>query len=290
MRVLVVDRDPLFSRLIETKLKNWGHRVTVEHDGSAAYKLIAKEPFRMVVMDYDLPGMDGWEICRRIRGLQRPRYTYILFYADFSEKNAVMACLEAGADTYLNKPLNSAEFRLSIRAYKRLLNLEDILLEGAGLDLSTGVINGASFRKFYEVAFADSERLHTKGSLLFIRVENYVAELRDHGFNPSEAMMAGLADLLSKIARASDLVARLSNDTFCVMLLHTNWDNCQPVADKIFAQAQNITVLVDGGQISPEVEITASNFPNEGTDYLGALDQGERIAYRRISQADHHKS
>ena len=60
MRVLVVDRDPLFSRLIETKLKNWGHRVTVEHDGSAAYKLIAKEPFRMVVMDYDLPGMDGW--------------------------------------------------------------------------------------------------------------------------------------------------------------------------------------------------------------------------------------
>ena len=86
MRVLVVDRDPLFSRLIETKLKNWGHRVTVEHDGGAAYNLIAKEPFRMVVMDYDLPGMDGWEICRRIRSLQRPRYTYILFYADFSEK------------------------------------------------------------------------------------------------------------------------------------------------------------------------------------------------------------
>ena len=63
-----------------------------------------------------------------------------------------------------------------------------------------------------------------------------------------------------------------------------------PVAEKIFAQAQNITVLVDGGQISPEVEITASNFPNEGTDYLGALDQGKRIDYRRISQADHHKS
>ena len=286
MRVLVVDRDPLFARLVEKKLKNWGHRVTVEHDGIAAYDLIAKEPYRMVVMDYDLPGMDGWEICRRIRKLDRPRYTYILFYGDFSNKNAVMSCLEAGADSYLNKPLNSIEFQLSVRAFKRLLNLEDILLEGAGMDLSTGVINEASFRKFYEVAFADSKRLHTDGSLLFICVENYASALKDFGFNPTEKMMAGLADLLSKVARASDLVARLSNDTFCVMLLHTTWDNCQPVADTIFTQAQNITVLVDGDQISPEVEITASNFPNEGTDYLEALDQGKRIAYRRISPTD----
>ena len=155
------------------------------------------------------------------------------------------------------------------------------------MDLSTGVINGASFRKFYQVAFADSQRLQTKGSLLFIRVENYAAALSVHGFNPSETMMAGLADLLSKIARASDLVARISNDTFCVMLLHTTWDNCQPVADTIFSHTQNVKILVDGGQISPELEITASNFPNEGTDYLEALDRGERIAYRRISPTDH---
>jgi diguanylate cyclase (GGDEF)-like protein len=279
MKVLVVDPDPLFSRLLKSKLEKWGHRVTVAHDGGLAYDHIAKEPFRMVVMDYNLPGIDGLELCRRIRKLDRPRYAYIMFYADFSEKDSVIACLEAGADDYLNKPLNTTELQLRIRAGKRLLNMEDMLREGAGMDLSTGVVNGASFREFFRVVMADSVRAESEGSLLYTQVTNYAASLEAHGFNPTESMMAGLANLLRKLARSSDLVARLSDDTFCIMLQHTNWDKCRPVADKISAQASNIAVMLDNGSIAPEVEITITNYPQDDLDYVQILDQGERAAY-----------
>ncbi len=278
MKVLVVDPDPLFSRLLKSKLEKWGHRVTVEHDGGIAYDRVAKEPFRMVVMEHNLPGIDGMELCRRIRKLVRPRYVYIMFYADFAEKDTIMACLEAGADDYLNKPLNTTELQLRIRAGKRLLNMEDMLREGAGMDLSTGVVNGASFREFFRVVMADSVRAERQGTLLYAQVTNYVATLDAHGFNPTESMMAGLANLLRNIARSSDLVARLSDDTFCVMLQHTNWDKCRPVADKIAEQAQNIAVMVDNGSIGPEVEITTSNYPQGDLDYLQILERGERTA------------
>ncbi|NQV58338.1 MAG: response regulator [Alphaproteobacteria bacterium] len=279
MKVLVVDPDPLFSRLLKSKLEKWGHRVTVEHDGGIAYDRVAKEPFRMVVMEHNLPGIDGMELCRRIRKLVRPRYVYIMFYADFAEKDTIMACLEAGADDYLNKPLNTTELQLRIRAGKRLLNMEDMLREGAGMDLSTGVVNGASFREFFRVVMADSVRAERQGTLLYAQVTNYVSTLDAHGFNPTESMMAGLANLLRNIARSSDLVARLSDDTFCVMLQHTNWDKCRPVADKIAEQAQNIAVMVDDGSIGPELEITTSNYPQGDLDYLQILERGERTAF-----------
>jgi two-component system, cell cycle response regulator len=279
MKVLVVDPDPLFSRLLKSKLEKWGHRVTVEHDGGLGYDLIAKEPFRMVVMDYNLPGIDGLELCRRIRKLMRPRYVYIVFYADFSDKDTVMACLEAGADDYLNKPLNTTELQLRIKAGKRLLNMEDMLREGAGMDVSTGVVNGASFREFFRVVMADSVRAERKGSLLYVKVTNYASTLEAFGFNPTESMMAGLANLLSQIARSSDLVARLSDDTFCIMLQHTNWDKCKPVADKIAAQASNVAVMLQNGSIAPEVDISITNYPQGDLDYMQILEIGERIEY-----------
>ncbi len=279
MKVLVVDPDPLFSRLLKSKLEKWGHRVSVEHDGELAYDLIAKEPFRMVILENNLPGIDGLELCRRIRKLVRPRYVYIVFYADFSEISSVMACLEAGADDYLSKPLNTTELQLRIKAGKRLLNMEDMLREGAGMDLSTSVVNDASFREFFRVVMADSVRANIEGTLLFAQVTNYASTLEAHGYNPTESMMAGLANLLRKIARSSDLVARLSDDTFCIMLQHTNWDKCRPVAENIAAQAPNIAVMLDNGSIGPEVEISTINYPQGNQDFAQLLDQGERIVY-----------
>ncbi|MDP6344601.1 MAG: response regulator [Alphaproteobacteria bacterium] len=281
MKILVADADQLFARLLKTKLEKWGHRVVMEHDGGAAYELIAKEPFRMVILDWDLPGMDGIELCRRVRKIQRPRYTYVIFYADLMDKDRVMACLEAGADDYLNKPLNTLELSLRIKAGKRLLNLEDMLREGAGVDLTTGVVNEASFREFFRVVMAETIRAESQGALIYVTVRNYVQASEEYGYNPTEAMMAGVAKLLRRVSRNSDLVARMSDDTFCILLQHTYWDKCLPVAEKIDTQSPSIAVVVEDGEISPIVEITAVNYPQNDLDHEQILDTSERIAYRQ---------
>ncbi|MBM3491026.1 MAG: response regulator [Alphaproteobacteria bacterium] len=278
MKIMVVDGDELFARLMRTKLQRWGHRVVVERDGTAAFERIRKEPFRMVVLDWDLPGMDGPDLCARIRKLRRARYTYIIFYTGKLDKDSLMAGLEAGADDYMTKPLNTIELRLRIKNGKRLLNLEDELCDGAGLDRSTNVVNRAKFRQFFRVALAEAKRTKAQGTLLYVDIDNY-AEVYDRlGYNPAENMMTEAARLLTKLTRESDLVARVAPERFCVLLQNTVWDRCQPVTDKVHAHLGNLTIYVDEASINPRFTLSVVNYPQAEQGFEQILDEAPRTA------------
>lgn len=278
MKIMVVDGDELFARLMRTKLERWGHTVGVERNGTTAYERIRKEPFRMVVLDWDLPGMDGPDLCARIRKLRRARYTYIMFYTGKLDKDSLMAGLEAGADDYLTKPLNTIELRLRIKNGKRLLNLEDELREGAGLDRSTGVVNRASFRQFFRVALAEAKRTKTAGTLLYVDIDNYSEVYDGLGYNPAENLMSEIARLLAKLTRDSDLVARVAEDRFCVLLQNTVWDRCQPVTDKVRAHVANLAIYIDETSVNPKFTLSVVNYPQAEQGFEQILDEAPRTA------------
>lgn len=282
MKILVVDSDALFPRLLKTKLENWGHQAHIEHDGLAAHDLIRKEPFRMVILDWDLPGMNGPELCAAIRKMQRARYTYILFYTAKSDKESVLACLRAGADDYLIKPLNTIELRLRIKNGKRLLNMEDELREGAGEDQATGVVNEASLRHFFRVVLAESRRTETRGSLIYITVNNYADIFENSGYSPAENLMKQMAEMMGRTVRQSDLVSRTSEASFCIMLQNTFWDRCRPVADKIWNQAANLTVYVDEASFHPDISIEIVDYPQGDRDAIDIYESAERITYELV--------
>src|SRR5690606_14307491 len=180
-------------------------------------------------------------------------YTYIIFYTAKSDKDSLVAGLEAGADDYLIKPLNIVELRLRMKNGKRLLNLEDELREGAGTDSATGVVNGASFRQFFRVALAEAKRTDARGVLMFVTVENYDQVYEDAGVGPANSLMAAVARMLCRNVRESDLVSRFAKNQFCVMLQNTYWDKCLPVVQKIESLAKNISLVVDDASYSPRV-------------------------------------
>lgn len=280
MKILVVDADYLFARLIKTKLERWGHTVVTESDGTAAYERIRKEPFRMVILDWDLEGMNGPELCSRIRNLRRPRYTYIIFYTARSDKTTLLAGLEAGADAYLIKPLNTVELRLRMKNGKRLLNLEDDLREGIAHDRVTGIVNRASFDQFFRVILADSVRTGSNGALMYVTVNNFRSVYGDVGYSPAQNMMIEIARLLSEAVRTSDLVARIEDDEFCALLQNTYWDKCLPFAKRLYESLENLSVHLDETTIRPEVSISLINYPQNGTSYEQILHSAERIPYQ----------
>jgi diguanylate cyclase (GGDEF)-like protein len=279
MKILVVDSDELFARLIRTKLEKSGHVVCVESDGAAAHERIRREPFRAVILEWDLPGMSGAELCRKIRALKRPRYTYVIVYTAKAEKEVLMAGLEAGADDFLVKPLNPLELRLRMKNAKRLLNLEDELREGAGTDRATGVVNDASFRQFFRVVLAEAKRADARGVLMFVTVENYDQIFEMAGVGPANSLMAEVAKMLSRNVRESDLVARFARNQFCVLLQNTFWDRCIPVAQKIESQAKNISVVVDDAPHSPRIALSMVDYPQGEATFHAILDDKPRVPY-----------
>ncbi|MCZ6654431.1 MAG: response regulator, partial [Planctomycetota bacterium] len=193
MKVLVASNDRLFSRLTSKKLESWGHRITTAYDGNEALAHIKREPYRIVIADWDLPDLSGPELCVKIRQLKRVRYTYVIVYekahdaADHdANKDQLMAGLQAGADDHLSRPFNPLELRLRLKNAKRLLNLEDELRDGPGTDTMTGVVNQSSFRQFFRVILAETERSKVRGALMYVHVDNFQEGFAAHGYGPMQ--------------------------------------------------------------------------------------------------------
>ena len=224
-------------------LIGWGHRTVSASTGAEAFARVRDEPFRVVISDWNIAAMSGPELCRRIRGLKRNRYTYLIIYENNDgaaapsnfDKEHLFTGLEAGADEYLTRPFNAHELRLRLRSAKRLLNREDELLEDPGFDQVTGSINEASFRHFFRAVLAGSRRADRPGTLLFVHVVGDGQGPAAQGYESRQRMMAEITKILGRAMRDADIMTRLSDDDFCLLLQDTRWDECAPLAERISA-------------------------------------------------------
>jgi DNA-binding response OmpR family regulator len=111
--------------VLESRLESWGYRVITAEDGTQAWELLQQpNSLELLILDWMMPGIDGIELCRRIREKQHGRYQYILLLSGKDQKQDVVDGLEAGADDYLTKPFDIRELRARLRTGKRILTLQ----------------------------------------------------------------------------------------------------------------------------------------------------------------------
>jgi DNA-binding response OmpR family regulator len=114
--VLLVEDEPSIGKLVETYLERDGYHVIWVRSGEDALVELGRRPVRMVVLDIGLPGMDGFDVCRRIRS--RSTVPVVMLTARDEEPDRV-AGLEVGADDYLPKPFSPRELAARIKAVLR---------------------------------------------------------------------------------------------------------------------------------------------------------------------------
>ena len=147
------------------------------------------------------------------------------------------------------------------------------------MDEMTNVVNFASFREFFRMMLADYIRTKRQGALMFVHIDGYDRAFAEHGYDTTRRMMTEMAAVLKRSARDCDLVARNADDEFCVMLHDTYWDKCSPVAERIIANAENVSIVVDDETLYPHITINAISFPIEGLDVDEILTLPDRIPY-----------
>jgi phosphoserine phosphatase RsbU/P len=124
MRILIADDDRVSTMMLGRTLEKWGFEVVVVHDGAAAWEHIAgKTPPELVIADWMMPGIDGIELCRRIRAVSPPSTVYVILLTARTSRQDLVAGLEAGADDYLTKPFDPDELRARIHVGQRTLGL-----------------------------------------------------------------------------------------------------------------------------------------------------------------------
>ena len=116
-RILVIEDDPDISQLLEINLRDNAFRVDVVNNGIEGLERASNQAYQLIVLDLMLPGLDGLEICKRLRG-QEITVPILMLTAKTSEFDRVLG-LELGADDYLTKPFSIMELQARVKAILR---------------------------------------------------------------------------------------------------------------------------------------------------------------------------
>lgn len=139
MKILIADDDPITRRLLESSLAQPGHEIITTHDGQQAWEMLQRMdgPPPLLVLDWLMPGIDGLELCRRVRKTPELQLAYVILLTSRGHREDIVEGLEAGADDYVTKPFNPNELRARISVGSRMMKLQRTLadrvkeLEGA---------------------------------------------------------------------------------------------------------------------------------------------------------------
>ncbi len=128
MRILLAEDDRTQLAILQRTLEQWGYDVQAFSDGAAAWSFIEEgEVPALMILDWMMPGMDGLEICRRVRRRSVGRPCYVIMLTGRRDTDDVVQGLQAGADDYILKPFHKEEFRARVRNGERLISLQEAL-------------------------------------------------------------------------------------------------------------------------------------------------------------------
>jgi putative two-component system response regulator len=124
MKVLVVDDNDVSLTLLTATLANAGYSVSTARDGAQALERVRSERFRLVVSDWEMPGLTGPDLCRAIRADDHSGYVYVILVTSHDSPQDTVAGLSAGADDFISKPFDPSELIARVRSGERVVSLE----------------------------------------------------------------------------------------------------------------------------------------------------------------------
>ncbi len=218
MKILIAEDDPVSRRMLEGFLMKWGYDLVVTKDGAEAWGALEQEAAPpLAVVDWMMPGMDGLELCRKVRKRGAAPYTYILLLTARGQKEDIVRGIEAGADDYLTKPFDVQELRVRIRAGVRVLELQEKLRELAIRDPLTGLFTRGAILELVQRELARSERQGVSIGVIIADLDHFKKVNDTHGHLIGDAVLCEAAKRMKAAVRTYDFVGRYGGEEFLIL-------------------------------------------------------------------------
>ncbi len=281
MRALIADDDRGTTAILAKTLQRFGMDADIAHDGNAAWEHIraAARP-ALAVIDWMMPGIDGPDLCRRIRRDPALAHMYVILLTGRDSRVDMVAGLDAGADDYIVKPFDLDELRARVHVGLRVLGLQEHLsrrigeLQAARDELarvvSTDTLTGVSSRlrwfEFGSTEFARHQRYHRPLALLVADLDFFKRVNDTFGHEAGDRVLMKFADVLRAESRASDVVGRLGGEEFGMLLPETGVWAAQEVARRIVETCRHIEMESEGPPMTCSCSIgLAEAAPSDGS-------------------------
>jgi two-component system cell cycle response regulator len=261
--VLIVDDDDLVLARLAELVVAAGYPVVTASNGTQALLQLEASSASIVITDLNMPGMDGLELCRRIRQGAWVGYVYIVFLTVRDDEKHILAGFDAGADDYVGKRTSAAEFTARLRTAKRVLTLEHSLKRAletkrqlAMTDALTGIYNRRYLLRQLGRELKRAQRFGGDVSLLLLDVDHFKQINDSFGHAVGDHVLSNLTRSVAKcLQRATDWCARLGGDEFAVVLEGTTLGEARVCAEKVRHAVVNSSIDNPAGPIRITVSI-----------------------------------
>jgi len=287
-RVLLVDDDEIVVEHLRDLIAAAGFEVATATNGVAALAELKREFAPIVIMDRNMPGMDGLELTRAIRnGSQYPGYVYIVLCTAHDSEEEMVSGLKAGADDYISKRVSGTQLLARLATARRILSLEHslkLVIEERRRMAMTDSLTGAHNRRYFMNQIRrDLKRARRSGgdvSLLVCDIDHFKHINDRHGHAAGdEVLVEFVRRVQHSLTREDDWCARLGGEEFAVVLPQTPLAGAATVAEKIRHAVASAPMSTSTGQIEVTVSV--------GATAVSALkDPGSASAEQLLKRAD----
>jgi two-component system, cell cycle response regulator len=267
-KVAIVDDDAAIRRLVRLFLHRAGFDTLECTTGEEARSALTSEPWDLAILDRRLPDLDGVVLAQEIKARPEFRSRYIIMLTGESEQADKIEGLELGADDYITKPFQYPELLARVRAGKRIVDLQNELLESNRrlelLSITDGLTKLHNHRYFQDElarAFEESQRYQRPLSLAMIDIDFFKKINDGYGHAAGDDVLKQVAALYRSSVRSTDLVARYGGEEFAVMMPETTLEDGIAFAEKIRQLVESTPMQTQAGVISATVSLGVASVP-----------------------------
>ena len=219
MRLLLAEDDAFARRFLSRCITNWGYEVVLAEDGEQAWEMLQQEDApRLVLLDWMMPGLEGLEVCRRLRQRQEERSTYVIMLTASGDTADLVSAMNAGADDFVTKSKDVRELEVRLRSARRIIELEDALWRLATRDPMTKLWNHGAIITLLNKELAHARRHEHGVGVIMADIDHFKGLNDTYGHKGGDAAIMEVAERMTSELREYDSVGRYGGEEFLIVL------------------------------------------------------------------------
>lgn len=287
MKVLIAEDDVISRSALERNIREWGYEVHATGNGEDAWDSIQSGDIRLAILDWEMPKIDGIELCRKIRHEvqeKREEYIYVILLTGKDKQDEIVQGLTAGADDYITKPFYFPELKVRLQKGEKILLREDARIKSASVDSLTQLWNRKKILDLLEEELERGRRSEQPIGVFMIDIDHFKKVNDSYGHVIGDKILTEVALRLKKPIRKYDKVGRYGGDEFLIIVTQLTSENIKKLADRLIKSISGKKILIDDLQLKIHVSIggiSSEDLPNaSGSELIVASDSALLMAKR----------
>lgn len=273
MKVLIVDDDQVDRELVRRTLQKaprFNARLSEATNFEEGLKATHEDSYDVILLDYIMPGRDGFELLKELRHSDKARGTAIVVMSNSEDEDLALRCIRAGAQDFLLKSeINVSKLSRVVMQARARFELEQAVEDAetrADTDTLTGLYNRTRFDKSLRRAIDGSRKEDTSLALLFFDLDSFKSVNDTYGHQVGDGLLRGVTERISDTLRGGEFFARLGGDEFAILLPGLQDSHHAAVVAKRLIALFEKPFAVGDHQISTSISIGIAIAPQNSRD------------------------